>query len=149
MASVLDIFFLSGYILYGVATLGAVAMMHMSGMITVPEIIIAAVIGTVFGNQINYWLGHFFSTTTVIKKRINSPRAQKAKIFLENKGLLVFMVVGRFVTFFRPIHGLILGALNINPYRVIFYDIILSTLWVSVWLWLLLYGEVALDTFFN
>ena len=72
MASVLDIFFLSGYILYGDATLGAVAMMHMSGMITVPEIIIAAVIGTVFGNQINYWLGHFFSTTTVIKKRINS-----------------------------------------------------------------------------
>jgi membrane protein DedA with SNARE-associated domain len=145
IASVLDVFFLSGYILYGLATLSAVAMMHMSGMITVPEVIMAAVAGTVLGNQINYWLGHFFSTTTVIKKRIDSPRAQKAKTFLESKGLLVFMIIGRFVTFFRPIHGLILGALNINPYRVLIYDLILSTLWVSVWLWILLSGEFAFN----
>jgi len=145
MASVLDVFFLSGYILYGLATLGAVAMMHMSGMITVPEIIVAAVIGTVFGNQINYWLGRFFSTTIFIKKRIDTPRAQKAAAFLKTRGLLIYMIIGRFVTFFRPIHGVILGTLNINPYRVFIYDIILSILWVSLWLWVLLSGEFAID----
>ena len=149
MASVLDIFFLSGYILYGVATLGAVAVMHMTGMITVTEIIIAAVVGTIFGNQINYWLGRLFNTTSFIKKRIDTPRAQKAQMFLQTKGLLVYMAIGRFVTFFRPIHGVILGALNVSWKRVIVYDVLLSTLWVSVWLWLLLYGEIALDTFFN
>jgi membrane protein DedA with SNARE-associated domain len=149
IASVLDVFFLSGYILYGLATLSAVAMMHMSGMITVPEIIIAAVAGTVLGNQINYWLGRFFSTTAFIKKRIDTPRAQNATVFLQTKGLLVYMIIGRFVTFFRPIHGLILGTLNINPYRVLIYDLILSTLWVSVWLWVLLSGAFALETLFT
>jgi len=148
-ASILDVFFLSGYILYGLATLGAVAMMHLSGMVTVPEIIMAAVTGTVFGNQLNYWIGRFFSTTTFIKKRISSPRAQRAQAFLQTKGLLVYMIIGRFVTFFRPIHGVILGALNINPCRVLTYDILLSIVWVSVWLWVLLSGEFAIDRFFN
>ncbi len=147
MASVLDVFFLSGYILYGIATLSAVAMMHMSGMISVPEIIIAAVAGTVFGNQINYWIGRLFSTTKMIEQRIDSPRAKKAKIFLETKGLLIYMIVGRFVTFFRPIHGLILGTLNISPYRVLIYDIALSILWVSLWLWVLLSSELTIKTF--
>ena len=146
-ALVLDIFFLSGYILYGIATLSAVAMMHMSGMITIPEIMIAAFLGTVIGNQFNYWLGRFFSTTMFIKTRIETPRTQKATTFLHTRGLLIYMIIGRFVTFFRPIHGLILGTLNINLYRVLIYDIILSTLWVLVWLWVLLSGEFAVERF--
>ena len=82
IASVLDIFFLSGLILYGGATLGAVGMMHMTGMITVPEIIISALAGTLLGNQINYWTGRFFHTTKFVQKRLVTARAQKTFGFL-------------------------------------------------------------------
>ena len=141
IASVLDIFFLTGLILYGGATLGAVGMMHMTGMITVPQIIISALAGTLFGNQINYWTGRFFHNTAFIQKRLATARAQKAEGFLRTRGLLPFMLIGRFVTFFRPLHGLILGTFNIKLRRFLFYDFILSFIWIVFWLSILLYGE--------
>ncbi len=148
IASTLDIFFLSGYILYGGATLGAVGMMHMSGMISVPEIIVAAIAGTLFGNQINYWVGRFFNTTHFVQKRLQTPRAQKAEGFLRARGLLLYMIAGRFVTFFRPIHAVILGAFNIRWWRFTSYDLILSFIWVTFWLSLVLYGEQLWLKFF-
>lgn len=148
VASVLDIFFLSGYILYGGATLGAVGMMHMTGMITVPEIIGAALAGTLLGNQINYWSGRLFHKTNFVQKRLETERAQKAEGFLRARGLLLFMIIGRFVTFFRPIHAVILGAFNIKLRRVLFYDIILSFIWVTLWLSVILYGEKLYLKFF-
>jgi len=149
IASVLDIFFITGYILYGGATLGAVGMMHATGMITVPEIIISALTGTLLGNQINYWSGRFFHTTAFISKRLDSSRAQKAEGFLRSRGLFIFMTIGRFVTFFRPIHGLIIGTFNIKLRRFLAYDIILSFFWVVIWLAVLLFGEELFRVIFK
>ena len=148
-ASVLDIFFITGYILYGGATLGAVGMMHLTGMITVPEIIMSALAGTLFGNQINYWVGRLFHKTAFVSKRLNGARAQKAEGFLRTRGLLLFMIVGRFVTFFRPLHGLIIGTFNIKLRRFLVYDIILSLLWVCIWLVVLLFGEELFSKIFQ
>ncbi len=149
VASVLDIFFLTGLILYGGATLGAVGMMLMSGMITVPEVIIAALAGTLLGNQINYWVGRLFHNTNFVQKRLSGERAQKAEDFLRTRGLLLFMIVGRFITFFRPLHGLIIGTFNIKLRRFFAYDLILSFLWVTIWLAAILYGEKLWLQFFN
>lgn len=149
VAATLDIFFLSGYILYGGATLGAIGMMHMSGMISVPEIIAAALTGTLFGNQINYWVGRLFNTTSFVQKRLETKRAQKAFGWLRSRGLLSYMVVGRFITFFRPIHAVILGAFNIRWHRFVSYDIPLSFIWVTFWLTIILYGEKLYLQFFD
>jgi membrane protein DedA with SNARE-associated domain len=59
------------------------------------------------------------------------------------------MIVGRFVTFFRPLHGLILGTFNIKLRRFLAYDIILSFFWVTIWLAVLLYGEKLWLHFFG
>jgi len=149
VASVLDIFFLTGFVLYGGATLGVVAMMHMTGMITVPEIIMAALAGTIIGNQMNYWTGRYFYTITFVQKRIEGARARKAEEFLRTRGLLLFMIVGRFVTFFRPLHGLIIGTFNIKLQRFLVYDLVLSFLWVVIWLAVLLFGEDLFSRMFN
>lgn len=149
VAAFLDIFFISGYILYGGATLGAVGMMHMTGMITVPEIIIAALMGTLSGNQVNYWIGRFCNTRNFVRKRLETARAQKAERFLRTRGLLPYMVLGNFVTFFRPIHGLILGAFNIRWTRFSLYDVVISFFWVTFWLMIILYGEKLYLHFFG
>lgn len=148
VAATLDIFFISGYILYGGATLGAIGMMHMSGMISIPEILIAALLGTLTGNQLNYWAGRLFRHSAFIERRLKTPRGEKAERFLRTRGLLPFMVIGRFVTFFRPIHGVILGSFNIRIARVLIYDAVLSFLWVSFWLTIILYGEKIYLHFF-
>jgi membrane-associated protein len=141
LAAFLDIFFISGYILYGGATLAVVGMMYMTGMITIPEIIATALTGTLLGNQVNYWIGRSFHNVSFITKKLSTPHAQKAEHFLRSHGLLLYMLLGNFITFFRPIHGLILGTFNISWWRFFSYDLIISFVWVIFWLMLILYGE--------
>lgn len=146
LAAVFDVFFVTGYILYGFAMAGVIVALHASHMISTEGILTAAFFGTMLGNQINYWAGRLFGTAPFIKRTIEKPQAQKAVGFLRTRGLFVYILISRFVTFIRPIHAVILGVFNINYWRFLLYDIIVSLFWVTFWLILLLMGEDILVT---
>tara|TARA_B100000508_G_scaffold98236_1_gene77079 strand:+ start:812 stop:1309 length:498 start_codon:yes stop_codon:yes gene_type:complete len=141
IAAALDIFFITGYILYGFAMLASVLMMYTSGMIGAEAILITAFLGTTIGNSINYWIGRFFGETEFVRKRLTQPRAQKARHFLQHRGLIIFMVIGRFITFTRPMYALILGSMRIKFRRFLMYEIPLAFFWVAFWLFIILQGE--------
>ena len=141
IATVLDIFFITGYIFYGAAMLSSVLALHMSGMIGTEALLVVAFFGTVIGNSVNYWVGRLFGQTAFVQKRLQHPRAQKAEGFLRTRGLTLYMVIGRFITFTRPLYALILGSMSIRFDRFLIREIPLAFFWVSFWLLVILQGE--------
>lgn len=141
VAAALDIFFLTGLLLYGAAMMSTVLMMHMTGMISTEALIVAAFLGTVSGNVLNFWIGRLFSETAFIEKRLAQPRYQKAREQLRTRGLTLFMVIGRFITFTRPLYALMLGSARISFKRFMVREIPLAFFWVTFWLIIILEGE--------
>ena len=87
VAACLDIFFMTGLLLYGIAMMSTVGMMHMSGMISTEELLLSAFAGTVIGNVTNYWYGRLFGETAFIKKRLESKRLQPCGIVVQPKSV--------------------------------------------------------------
>ena len=141
VASILDIFLVTGFILYGAAMITTVAAMHMSGMITTEALIMSASIGTVTGNILNYWLGRLFGETEYVKKKLEHPKMIKAKVFLKSRGLLLYMTASRFIAVIRPMYAVLLGSMNISFRRFIAYEIPLAVFWVIFWLVIIVEGE--------
>jgi len=142
VATFLDSFFLSGYFLYGAAMMGSVLMMHASGIISIPMLIITAFTGTIAASTVNFWVGRFCSEAPFVAQRLHGPRVNQARTFLRTRGLFVFMTVGRFVTFTRPIYALIIGTLEIRFRRFIIYECAIAFFWVCFWMFVILQGEL-------
>lgn len=147
-ATVLDIFFLTGFIFYGAAMMSAILMLLMTNMISVEALLISAFIGSTLGNVVNYWVGRSFGTTEFVTKRLQNQKIQRFEQFLERRGLLVFMIVGRFITFTRPLYALLLGSLGVSFRRFLVRELPLTLVWVSFWLWVILQGESVLTKWF-
>tara|TARA_B100001989_G_C24526295_1_gene458836 strand:- start:1204 stop:1704 length:501 start_codon:yes stop_codon:yes gene_type:complete len=141
VASALDIFFATGLFLYGAAMMSSVAMMHATGMITVEMIAISSYAGTMLGNTLNYYSGRIFHQSPVITKRLEHPKVQKIRHFLQHKGLFVYIAVARFVAVTRPLYALVLGSLKIKFHRFILYEAIIALIWIMFWLFILIQGE--------
>lgn len=141
IASFLDIVFCTGFLLYGGALLGAVIIMLTTEMIAVPTLIITATLGSLAGNQLNYWVGRRFYAVPWVRARIEGPRGAQLGRFLQARGLLVFMVFGRFFAFARPFHALIIGSFLIDWRRFLLYDTILTLVWVVFWIAMILLAE--------
>ena len=67
--------------------------------------------------------------------------ATKIKNFTVKKHLFIVMFVGRFITFTRPLYGVVLGTLQTKPSRFFMYEIPIVFFWVVVWLLILIQGE--------
>jgi len=143
VAALLDIFFVTGLLLYGIAMLSTVGMMHMSGMITTPELLVSAWVGTITGNVINYWTGRLFGKTIFVQKRLNDQRLHRVQEFLHTRGLVLFMILGRFITVTRPLYALLIGSVKIRFRRFIAVEIPLALFWVTFWLLILHQGEAV------
>lgn len=148
-ASILDIFFATGLFLYGFTTLGVVAFMHNTSAISFQAIIISAYIGTIFGNTVNFFVGKLFGKTNLIKKRLENKKLIKAKKFLQNKGLFIYIIVCRFIAVLRPLYALFLGTIGIKFKRFILYESIIALVWVVFWLFILIQGENIFSYFLN
>lgn len=140
VAAVLDIFFLTGYFLYGATTMATILMFYSGGALSVPEIILYALFGTLTGNTLNYFAGRKFADTALTSKTLQSAAAEKARVFLRTRGLFLFILIGRFVTFLRPVYAVVLGSLSITYRRFILYESLIAFLWVTVWLWIMITG---------
>ena len=92
-ASIFDIFFATGLFLYGAAMMGSIAMMYTTGMITIPEIIIASYAGTLIGNSLNYLSGRLFDKAPIVERKLQHPKIQKIKGYLQTKGLFLYILI--------------------------------------------------------
>ncbi|MCD5381194.1 MAG: VTT domain-containing protein [Candidatus Pacebacteria bacterium] len=140
MAAALDIFFVTGLILYGAAMISTIAAMYAGGLISLEMIALSAYIGTVFGNTINYGAGRLFKEAPFVAKRLQQPSFTKARSMLQNRGLPIFMVVSRFIALIRPLYALLLGSLEISFKRFIFYELVIALFWVTFWMFIIIKG---------
>ncbi len=141
IASTLDIFFVTGYILYGAAMMSSVLMLHASGMISTEMLVVAALTGTLLGNTGNYWAGYWFGETQFIQKKLKNPKVQHAKEKFMNRGLCIFVFIGRFITFTRPAYALLLGSMKVSFSKFITTEVPIAFIWVVFWLCIILQGE--------
>lgn len=123
--------------------------MHATGMISIEMIIVSSYSGTILGNVTNYWAGRLFGKTPVVSQRLRHPKVEKARGYLNKKGLFIFMAVSRFITFFRPLYALLLGSLAISFRRFILYESIIALCWILFWLFIIIQGENLFSYFFN
>jgi len=149
IASVLDIFFVSGLFLYGAAMMGSILMLYTAGLISVSEIILASYAGTLLGNILNYWSGRVFDKVPIVDKKLNHPKVQTAKGYLRTKGLFLYILICRFIAISRPLYALVLGSLNIKFSRFIVYEAVVAFFWVVFWLIVLIQGEVLFRMLFS
>jgi len=140
-ASALDIFFGTGFLLYGWAMMGSVAAMHASGVISPTVIVLSAFAGTLFGNLINYTTGRLFAKTKFVAKKLRAPKIKTARDFFKSRGLFIFMLASRFFTFTRPLYALLLGSLHTDFRRFLAYELVIALFWVIFWLFIILQGE--------
>lgn len=134
IATILDIFFITGYIFYGFAMLSVVGVLLMNGSVTISELVIAGSLGTILGNYINFYIGKKFGSSKYIQKHLQHKSVQKIHSLIRNHNLLLLMFICRFVTFLRPAYALILGTLHVDTKRFMLYEIIISIIWITFWI---------------
>lgn len=140
-ASFLDIFFLTGLILYGGAMLGMVLMMLSTGMISVEVLILSAYAGTITGNITNYWIGRLWGETEFIKNKMSNPKIHKIQQRMRSNNLTFFIFITRFITFTRPLYALALGTFEIKFRKFILNELVIALVWIVFWLTTILQGQ--------
>jgi membrane protein DedA with SNARE-associated domain len=149
VASILDIFFVTGLFLYGAAMLSSIAMMYSAGMITIEMIILSAYAGTLVGNSLNYAAGRIFDKAPIVEKKMSHPKIQKARVFLQTRGLFIYILICRFIAVSRPLYALVLGSLKIKFFRFLLYEAIVAFFWIIFWLFILVQGEALFRRIFG
>jgi len=134
LATILDVFFITGYIFYGFAMLSTVGVLILSGSISMSELIIAGSLGTILGNYINFFIGKKFGSSKYIQKHLEHKYVKKIHSLIQNHNLILLMCICRFVTFLRPAYALVLGTLDVSTKRFILYESIISIVWITFWI---------------
>ncbi|MEK7639493.1 MAG: VTT domain-containing protein [Patescibacteria group bacterium] len=141
VAAFFDVFAFTGLFLYGGTLLVAIAGLHASGVITAPEIALAAIAGTLLGSGTNFFIGRRSSHLPFVQKLLQKRIIKRLDDLANKQHLLVFIIVGRFITLARPLYSLFLGTLEVSPRRFFLYEIPVVIVWVLLWLFILLQGE--------
>ena len=136
-----EVFFVTGYIIYGFALSSAVVVLHAAGQITYLEIIIYSYIGTLLGSYANFATGWFLADWPIARKFTDSPKALQIRAALIKHNLFMAMTVCRFVTILRPACMIMLGTLKLPPKRVLIYEAIIAFVWVVLWSTILVLGS--------
>ncbi len=148
-AAFLDTLCFTGLFFYGGAMVGAVLAFYVTGAVTIPEIILAATTGTLFGSATNFYLGYYSSHTKRVQHILAHKRAESVTSFINRNHLLTVLIVGRFITVARPFYSLLLGVTRLSPRRFFLFEIPIITIWVLLWLFILLQGERLYTHFFT
>jgi membrane protein DedA with SNARE-associated domain len=141
VSALIDAFFLTGLVFYGVVLMGTAATLHAMGEITTLELMAAAFLGSTIGSIINFYIGHFFGHVKIVKRFTQGDKVAVVKKRLAQDGLFWTMALGKFIGIFRPLYALILGVLHTNQRRFLCYEIFLALLWTIFWTMVLLFGE--------
>lgn len=141
-ASFLDTWMVTGYFLYGFALMGSVGVMHVSGMISAPEIILMAWIGTASASIVNFTLGHLGRHVSVSATPPSDPsRLARIQMYIRNHPLWLAILIGRSISITRPLYGFILGTAHVSPVRFVAWELPISLVWVCFWITVIILGE--------
>lgn len=110
---------------------GAIASL---GALDIGIVIVLLLIAAIFGDTVNYWIGHFFGRKIVDNpkiKFINQEHIDKTEQFYKKYGGKT-IILARFVPIVRTFAPFVAGVGSMNYTRFITYNIIGGVLWVTL-----------------
>ncbi|HEX9973111.1 MAG TPA: DedA family protein [bacterium] len=100
------------------------------GYLFLPYVILAAFIGTLFGDQLFFFIGRFKGREFLDRRPKWRLRAEKAQRLLERHHTLV--IIGfRFIYGIRTVTPFVLGMSNVKTWRFIFLNFLSALTWAS------------------
>ena len=141
LTALIDAFFLTGLVFYGIFLMGTAATLYALQKISATELFVASFLGSLLGSVINFYLGHFFGHVRFFKKFTDGTKVAYIKKRLADDGLFYTMAFGKFIGIFRPLYALILGVLHTDQKRFLMFEILLAFMWTTFWLLILLFGK--------
>src|SRR3989338_3230413 len=126
---------LVGLFIPGTIVMPAIGSMIGAGVLPAHWIIIAAILGAIVGDNLSYWLGHYFHHRLKVVwpfNRFPNLISNGEVFFNKYGGLSVF--IGRFVGPVRPIIPVIAGMLNMPPTRFFIANLTSAIAWALIYM---------------
>ncbi len=102
--------------------------------IDISLIILASTIGSIMGDMSGYLLGKYGSGFLLKhKKLLKASHIEDGRRFFSNHGFKSIFI-GRFVGIMRPVVSLIAGSISMRFSKFVFFDILASFLWSSIYI---------------
>jgi membrane-associated protein len=124
-------FFLPGDSLLFTAGLLCVPGVHGAVHLSLPQVLIAAVVGALLGAQAGYWIGRRGGRALLARSRARKLQegAARAEELLERYGHAKAIVLARFVPVVRTVLNPMAGALNVPARVFTIWQIVGGTVW--------------------
>ncbi|MDX6352891.1 MAG: rane-associated protein [Streptomyces sp.] len=124
-------FFLPGDSLLFTAGLLCVPGVHGAVHLSLPQVLIAAVVGALLGAQAGYWIGRRGGRALLARSRSRKLQegAARAEELLERYGHAKAIVLARFVPVVRTVLNPMAGALNVPARVFTLWQIVGGTIW--------------------
>jgi membrane-associated protein len=124
-------FFLPGDSLLFTAGLLCVPGVHGAVHLSLPQVLIAAVVGALLGAQAGYWIGRRGGRALLARTRSRKLQegAARAEELLERYGHAKAIVLARFVPVVRTVLNPMAGALNVPARVFTLWQIVGGTIW--------------------
>jgi membrane protein DedA with SNARE-associated domain len=100
------------------------------GYLILPYVIFAAFIGTLFGDQLFFFIGRFKGKQFLNRRPKRRLRAEKAQRLLERHHTLV--IIGfRFIYGIRTVTPFVLGMSNVKTWRFVVFNVLSAAVWAT------------------
>lgn len=98
------------------------------GYLELPWVILSGLFGTLFGDQLYFYMGRFKGKDALEKRANWKAKAEKVFLLLERHQLLLILGF-RFLYGLRTVTPFVIGASNISPVRFLVLNIIGAIIW--------------------
>ena len=100
------------------------------GYLMLPYVILAAFIGTLFGDQLFFFIGRFKGKQFLDRRLKWRSRVERAKRMMDRHHALV--IIGfRFIYGIRTVTPFVLGMSNVKTWRFVFLNILSAIVWAT------------------
>jgi membrane protein DedA with SNARE-associated domain len=115
------------------AVIGAVGALAATGALSFTTLWIGASIGAVIGSTFSYWLGWRYGGAILgmWPLRDHPEMVEKTQVAFRKYGPATIMI-GHFVTIFRPVVFLMAGMSRVNPVKFMVWNVIGSVAWAYI-----------------
>jgi len=100
------------------------------GILDAEGVWIAAICGTVFGDNLCFHIGRYMGRPALDKRPSWRPKVARVEVLLKHYGAPM-MIGFRFLYGLRYVTPFVFGSLGISPLRFFIYDLIGTLLWAS------------------
>ncbi len=119
-----------GLFISGAILLSAASLIYAEGLLSLPEIVSAAVIGAFISDQFGFYLGRYLGAELIdlpwMQKRAGL--VEKTQAQLRRFGAFT-VVIGRLLTMVRSLVPMLLGASGLSSIKFFLFDVIACGIW--------------------